>query len=122
MSAEVSAEVVAEADSTPLDRIVAAMVVDEQVDAVLSEEPVDPMMVKIRADRKLGEVVRAYVEAAERFDKAGKDFSASCQAIRELIKPNTTVVVAGGYGKHYGKNFLLTNDGKSFEVKPVEII
>ena len=85
----------------------------------VDEEPVDPMMVKIRAEVELSSAVRDYVEAEEKFKSASKDFTESWQTISEIIKPKTRIVVRLSYGKHC----LLTSDDEgNFTVYPVDVI
>lgn len=88
-------------------------------------EPLSPERVKIREDRELAEAVRDYLEEVERFEDARVKRDAKMQALRLLTddKPNATLVVSGGYGKYYGKTFLLTvRDSGNFQVSPVEVI
>ena len=95
----------------------------EVSEEVVVEKPEDPSMVAIRAQIKLGQAVRAYLDASEKFESASQDFSESCQAVRAGVKPNTTIVVRLEYGRHYGKHYLLKSDDKGdFEVEAVEVI
>ena len=99
----------------------------EAIAEVVTEEPVDPerveMQARIRYQTKLGSAVRDYMEALEKLHKARKNYDESYLAVSEIIEPSTTIVVSGGYGKHYGKHFLLTSDDHGdFEAELVEVI
>ena len=90
---------------------------------VVVEEPVDPIMNKIREQVTLGKVVRDYLDAADNFKSANNDFNKSCLAVSEIIQPSITIVISGGYGRHYGKHYLLKSDNEgNFEVALVEVI
>lgn len=95
----------------------------EVIAEVVVEESVDSMRDEIRAQVKLSSVIRDYIESKERFESASMNYSENCQAVRDVIKPSTTIVVNGGYGMYYGKHFLLQTDDKgNFKVEPVEVI
>lgn len=86
---------------------------------VVVEEPVDPMMVKIRAEMEMSSAVRVYVDAKERYESAIQNLNESVRDVRKIIKPNTRIVIRLYYGKHY----LLTSDDEgNFEVDPVDVI
>jgi hypothetical protein len=95
----------------------------EVSEEVVVEEQVDPAVLQIRKERKLAEAVRDYLEKMEQFEKASTGLNESCQALRGVVEPNTSVVVGGGYGKLHGKYFLLVvNSDGNFRVDPVEVI
>ena len=82
------------------------------------ENPVDPMLLKIRAQRQVSEAVREYVEALKRYENASIAFNESCQAVRDIAKPGTNVVVRLEYGKHV----MLSRNEDGFTVEPIEVI
>ena len=71
---------------------VSAEVDSEVVPEVVAEES-RPRKDEIRAQIKIGQAVRDYVEASEQFGKASIRLNESCKALREIIKPSTTLVV-----------------------------
>lgn len=88
-------------------------------EAVIEEEkPVDPMLVKIRAQRKVSGAVAAYVDAKKRFENASDKYNESCQAIRDVVKSGTSIVVKLEYDKHV----MLSRDENGFSVEPIEVI
>lgn len=88
-------------------------------EAVIEEEkPVDPMILKIRAQTAINSAVREYVEAEKRYENANIAYSESCQAVRELVKPGMNIVVRLEYGKHV----MLSRNDEGFTVEPIEVI
>lgn len=82
------------------------------------EKPVDPVLLKIRAQNAINSAVREYVEAEKRYESAQLAFSESCQAVREIVKPGTNVVIRLEYGKHV----MLSRNEDGFTVDPIEVI
>lgn len=89
---------------------------------VVIEEAVeveDPIRVRVREQMKISSAVSEYIDAKERLERASKIFSESCNDVRDMVSPNTTLVVRVMYGKHY----LLTSDHEgNFDVNPIEVI
>lgn len=90
----------------------------EVSEEVVADEPADPIMAKIRSQGEMSSAIRDYLDASERFESASKAYSDSSQAVREIVKPGTHVVVRFSYSKHY----LLTRDDDGFTVESIEVI
>lgn len=82
------------------------------------EKPVDPMLLKIRAQNAISSAVREYVEALRHYENANTEYMESCQSVREIVKPGTNIVVKLEYGKHV----MLSRNEEGFTVEPIEVI
>lgn len=92
---------------------------DEVVDVVdaVVENPDQEIIDRVHEKLEIGSAVRSYLRDFEQFERASKDFSESCQALRAKLKPNSRFV----YRMDYGRMYLVTSDKDgNFNVEAID--
>jgi hypothetical protein len=90
---------------------------DVKVESPVVSNPDQELIDRVHEKLEIGSAVRSYLRDVKQFERASKDFSESCQALRAKLKPNSRFV----YRMEYGSMYLVTSDSDgNFNVEPVD--